>query len=292
LSVKLDACPACSGAHQPFEEWMDGEHTLSYRICERCGLVFQSPRMSQSELDAFYAQGYRTLVQGTEDITDKDLRIQVGRGRHLLTFLERANVRPTSHLDIGASSGVLLNQTRERFNASVVGIEPGEAYRRAAIEQGLEYHADIGQLPQESTFDLISMIHVLEHLPDPVSYLKNLRQNYLAADGKLLIEVPNLFGHSSYEVSHLSAFYAGSLKRCLQLAGFRTMAGITHGNPRSPILRLYLTVLAKPTDLAPDPTRWRTNLWMVDRRRRFGTWFREMMSYRLPNWTWKEYPEL
>lgn len=292
MSVEVEACPVCSGPHRPFEEWLDGGHALRYRICERCGLVFQSPRMSQSELDAFYAQGYRTLVQGTEEITDKDLRIQAGRARHLMTFLQRASVQPSLHLDIGASSGVLLDQSRQRFNARVIGVEPGEAYRQKAVDQGMEYYADISQLPPSNKFDLISLIHVLEHLPDPVEYLKNLREDYLAASGRLLLEVPNLFGHSSYEVSHLTAYHSKSLQRCLQLAGYRVTASFTHGNPRSPILRLYLTILAVPADLVAQPNRWRANLWLIERRRRFGTWFRNMMSYRLPDWTWKEYPEL
>jgi hypothetical protein len=69
-------------------------------------------------------------------------------------------------------------------------------------------------------------------------------------------------------------------------------ASITHGNPRSPILRLYLTVLAAPTQVEVKPSDWEANLWLAHRRRSFGNWFRDMMSYHLPNWTWKEYPEL
>lgn len=278
--------------HRPFETWMDGEHELRYRICQQCGVVFQSPRMSEDELDQFYAQGYRTLVQGTETITDKDLRIQVGRARNLLGLLTRKGVAPKSHLDIGASSGVLLLQSRQLFEAQVTGVEPGETYRQVAMEKGLDYYADLSDVPSTGRFDLISMIHVLEHLPNPVEYLINLREKYLAEQGKLLLEVPNLFGHTSYEVSHLTAFHQASLKRCLQLAGFRVLASFTHGHPRSPILRLYVTVLAEPAKSNAIPDRWRANLHIIERRRRFGTWFRQMMSYRLPDWTWKEYPEL
>lgn len=292
MTVTLDFCPVCAGVHHPFESWKDSDHALSYRICERCGVVFQSPRMSETELSEFYAQGYRTLVQGTEDITDKDLRMQVGRARHLMGLLRRKGGSPKSHLDIGASSGVLLMQSRAAFGSRVAGVEPGDAYRQAATEQGLIYYADLSDVPVDGRFDLISMIHVLEHLPDPVGYLVNIRENYLADQGKILLELPNLFGHTSYEVSHLTAFHQTSLKRCLQLAGFRLITSFTHGNPRSPILKLYLTVLAEPALRSASPERWRSSLSNILRRRRFGTWFREIMSYRLPNWTWKEYPEL
>ncbi len=51
---------------------------------------------------------------------------------------------------------------------------------------------------------LISMFHVLEHLPDPVGYLSALRQKFLEPDGWLLIEVPNLYAHDCFEVAHLN----------------------------------------------------------------------------------------
>jgi 2-polyprenyl-3-methyl-5-hydroxy-6-metoxy-1,4-benzoquinol methylase len=34
-------------------------------------------------------------------------------------------------------------------------------------------------LSKSKSFGLVSLIHVLEHLPDPVSYLRRLRQDYL-----------------------------------------------------------------------------------------------------------------
>ncbi|MGD8822306.1 MAG: class I SAM-dependent methyltransferase [Anaerolineales bacterium] len=292
MTETLENCPVCSGPHQAFESWLDSEQALAYRVCERCGLVFQSPRMSESELASFYAQGYRTLVQGTESITDKDLRIQTGRARHLIEVLQHLRILPTEHLDIGASSGILLQQSRSTFEANVVGVEPGQEYRASAVELGLEYHAGLDEISPQQQFDLISMIHVLEHLPDPVDYLTQLRKGYLKSKGTLLLEVPNLFGHSSYEVSHLTAFSSQSLRRCLNLAGFKVITSFTHGKPRSPILRLYLTILAQPSEMEVDPAAWRANLWLIHQRRAFGTWFRNMMSYRLPNWTWKEYPEL
>jgi trans-aconitate methyltransferase len=248
--------------------------------------------MSEPELAEFYRQGYRTLVQGTEEITNKDLRIQAGRARHLIEVLKRNGVSPNNHLDIGASSGILLQHSKRSFGANVVGVEPGQAYRTAAVEQGLDYYAEVGDVPDQNQFDLISMIHVLEHLPDPVGYLVRLRDNLLSPGGKLLLEVPNLFGHSAYEVSHLTAFSPSALKRCLHLAGYKVISSLTHGNPRSPILRLYLTILAQSAELDVRPSAWRANLGRIERRRKFGTWFRNMMSYRLPKWTWKEYPEL
>ncbi len=98
-------------------------------------------------------------------------------------------------------------------------------------------------------FDLISLAHVLEHIANPVQYLAGLRQNWLTEEGSLLVEVPNLYCHDSFEVAHLVAYSPHSLTQTLQQAGFEIVVFVQHGRPRSSILPLYLTVLARP-DLA------------------------------------------
>jgi hypothetical protein len=90
------------------------------------------------------------------------------------------------------------------------------------------------------------MIHVLEHLPDPVATLRSLRQERLAPTGWLLVEVPNLYAHDCFEVAHLSSFSAHTLRQMLQKSGYSLVTLQQHGRPRSRVLPLYLTALARP----------------------------------------------
>ncbi|GAH07136.1 unnamed protein product, partial [marine sediment metagenome] len=92
----------------------------------------------------------------------------------------------------------------------------------------------------EREFDLISMIHVLEHIPDPVGYLEQLRDNYLTPQGRILIEVPNLFAHDSFEIAHLTSFSRHSLVEVVKIAGFTTIFLEPHGRPRSNMIPLYI----------------------------------------------------
>ena len=295
MSVEVIRCPLCGGSRLAvFEEHEDAGRKIRYQLCDTCGLVSQSPRMSDEELAEFYVSEYRQTVQGSEAPTEKDLRIQAGRARNLTAFC-RPYLRGTSrHLDVGSSSGALLRDFARAFGCQSAGIEPGEAYRKILRAQGLEVFAGLEELGEERrhSFDLVSIIHVLEHIPDPVAYLRGLREAWMAPGGRLLIETPNLFGHRSVELAHLTVFSPRTLRQTLQLAGFRVLKIKTHGRPRSPVLRLYIVALACADREDGPPIRPSFSSLGVRLRRRWAMWKLDTLTARLPNWTWQELPEL
>jgi hypothetical protein len=70
-------------------------------------------------------------------------------------------------------------------------------------------------------FDVIVLIHVLEHIPNPIPYLQSLRE-LLTDDGLLLFEVPDL-DTSPFDIliaDHCSHFDRGTLTRAVGMAGF------------------------------------------------------------------------
>jgi 2-polyprenyl-3-methyl-5-hydroxy-6-metoxy-1,4-benzoquinol methylase len=294
MSVEVMRCPLCGGSRLgPFEEYEDAGRTLHYRICDTCGLVCQSPRMSDEELARFYVSEYRQTVQGSEGPTEKDLRIQAGRARHLGAFCGASLQGVSRHLDIGSSSGALLREFARVYGCQGAGIEPGEAYRKILRAQGWEVFPKLEELGEtrRRSFDVISIIHVLEHIPDPVGYLRGLRDSWLAPGGWLLVETPNLFGHRSLELAHLTVFSPRTLRQTLQMAGFEVRKVRAHGRPRSPILPLYLSALAR-ADRSGQPARPRFSSAGVRLRRRWALWRLETLTRRLPNWTWRELPEM
>jgi 2-polyprenyl-3-methyl-5-hydroxy-6-metoxy-1,4-benzoquinol methylase len=240
-------CPLChSDRSRPFDRRDFRGQTVTNRLCRNCGLVYQSPRMTEAESAEFYAAEYRKMYQGGEGPNAKDLAVQRARANSLYEFTRRYVERVTRHLDIGCSSGLLLQKFRDGFGSQPAGVEPGDAYRLHARAAGLPVHASLDELKGEAPFDLISMAHVLEHLPDPVGYLASLREKFLAPEGWLLIEVPNLYCHDSFEVAHLFSFSAHTLRQTLEKAGFYVIVLESHGRPRSSILPYYLTALARP----------------------------------------------
>lgn len=294
MSILIEACPLCGGhRHAPFESGEDAGQQLHYRLCQTCGLVFQSPRLDDEELAAFYASGYRQIVQGSEAPTEKDLRIQAGRARHLVEFCRGRLPTVTRHLDIGSSSGALLRAFAAASGCQSMGIEPGEAYRVACQAQGMQVVPSLEDLPPDGrrAFDLVSVIHTIEHIPDPVAYFSRLRETWMAPNAALLLETPNLFGHRAVELAHLVAYSPRTLRQTLETAGFRILRLRTHGAPRSPVLRLYITVLAQALTPGQPARRVRFRAAGVRWRRQWGLWVLETLTEKLPNWTWRELPE-
>lgn len=253
--IPVNLCPLCQSSRSAaFDTRNFHQRPVTNRICLQCGLVYQSPRMPDEELAAFYEEEYRILYQGSQGPNAKDLAIQRGRAAHLLNFIQGELPKVEKHLDIGCSAGLLLQAIQVQFHNQATGIEPGRAYREVAQGQGLQVFASLEELRKSGSgpFDLISLAHVLEHIPDPLGYLTDLRENFLAPGGALLLEVPNLYGHDCFEVAHLISYSAHSLAQVLAKAGWLVRRQAIHGQPRSEILPLYLTVLAAANPSTPD----------------------------------------
>ena len=252
--------------------------------------------MTDEELDAYYEREYRQTYQGQEGPDLKDLAVQKARAESLLAFARLHISTLSTHLDIGCSAGLLMKAFHNQYNCRPVGVEPGRAYREYAQSLELKVFSNLEVLKHsrhtsenpenalsKNSFDLISMAHVLEHLPNPVTYLRSLREDLFTSNGWLLIEVPNLYCHDSFEIAHLVSYSAHTLAQTLETAGFTIHASIAHGKPRSELLPLYLTVLARLSEQSEYPQRESG----VKRKRQLGLFRRRITTRLFPHQAWK-----
>jgi len=283
----VSQCPLCSCRRSlPFDRREFHGRLVENRICQGCGLVFQSPHMTEAEAASFYVAEYRLLQEGTTDPTTRNISIQNARSASLYNFTQPVLSTITRHLDIGCSMGILLQHFKRIFSNQAVGVEPGETHRMLAIKEGLTVYATVEDLQKagEARFDLISMSHVLEHFPDPVATLIHLRESVLTPGGWLLIEVPNLYAHDSFEVAHLFAFSPHTLQEVLDKSGFEVVKFEKHGRPNSALLPLFLTVLCHP---AQNPyTRPIHPERGVAFKRRIGMFRRRILARLFPQRAW------
>lgn len=134
-------------------------------------------------------------------------------------------------LDIGAGTGDFL-KVAKNYSWKVEGIEPSAQARKLASKKNLTLHADQSGV-EEQNFDVITMWHVLEHVPDlqkQISWLKN----HLAQNGTLFIAVPNFNSEdakiykedwAAWDVPrHLHHFSAKSIKTLFGNNGFEVIA--------------------------------------------------------------------
>ena len=89
-------------------------------------------------------------------------------------------------LDIGAGTGDFLNAASRYFEVN--GVEPSEIARENAKKKDLNLKSNLSEI--SDTYDVISMWHVLEHVPDLDHQIEEFHR-LLKDDGILVIAVPN-----------------------------------------------------------------------------------------------------
>lgn len=108
-------------------------------------------------------------------------------------------------LDIGCGTGDVLLAAKNN-GWTITGIEPNAKARAIANfkTDNNVYNIDALHKLPENSFDVISLWHVLEHLPDLDKHINQFKK-LLKPEGKLLIAVPN---YKSYDACYYKEFWA------------------------------------------------------------------------------------
>lgn len=199
--------------------------------CQNCSLLQLSPRPSAKEDREFYDQNYQSKNIGEptdlKAIKKNYLEDAVRRGKMVSKYVQKNN----SILDIGSGYGFFLQEMYGR-GYDVVGIEISKERRKISSKVTKAKVLDINLYKNEADlplFDCITLFHVLEHISDPVCFLKIIKK-HLNKSGKLIIEVPNVedmlvkaseeYRDFFWQRAHLFYFNAETLKKIVQKAGF------------------------------------------------------------------------
>ena len=105
-------------------------------------------------------------------------------------------------LDIGAGTGDFLSVAK-KDGWQTIGVEPSTKAKSIAINKGVSFVELTTEL-ENNSFDVISMWHVLEHVPDLDKQIKELKR-LLKPTGTLIIAVPNF---KSFDAKYYGKFWA------------------------------------------------------------------------------------
>lgn len=105
-------------------------------------------------------------------------------------------------LDIGAGTGAFLKSAKQN-GWETYGIEPSQKARDLALKKGLELKENFDLLDKRR-FQVITLWHVLEHLPDLELQIEKIT-SLLNNDGTLIIAVPNF---KSYDAKYYKEYWA------------------------------------------------------------------------------------
>ncbi len=187
--------------------------------CASCGLVFFS---SLDHIkDGFYES---SGMHGKEILDIQDwLRDTEGDDKRRFKYLE--SLLPNSKLlDYGCGVGGFLLNARE-LTETAHGVELESRLKNYFQNHGLTVFKNTSDIPNDirGGYDIITMFHVLEHIPDPKSILDELSK-MLADGGQIIIEVPSAndalltlyssepFSNFTYWSCHLFLYTAKALQ--------------------------------------------------------------------------------
>lgn len=198
---------------------------LTTVICWRCGLVQHGVIPTDDELAQYYEQEYRSDYNGEETPSAKRVVREWKRGRERFELVRPFLNSDDRVFEIGSGIGCNLKHF-ELAGHEAAGIEPGAGF--AAFSR-TRMHCDVRQgiwqdEPPVPTYDLVLLIHVLEHLNSPTRALRHIH-DMLRPGGRLYIEVPNLAApHAApkrlFHYAHIYNFTPWTLSMLGQSCGF------------------------------------------------------------------------
>lgn len=171
------------------------------------GYLETTPQPSLKKLSKYYeSEDYISHTNSKRNLFEKAYHfIRDISLKRKLKLINSFNSEEKKILDIGCGTGSFLKIAKDN-NWNVVGIEPNEKARSIAIENCGNSIFDTNKIEElkDGSFDVITLWHVLEHLPNLDRQIASLKR-LLKANGTLIIAVPNF---KSFDAKYYKEFWA------------------------------------------------------------------------------------
>ncbi len=206
--------------------------------CAGCGLRYLDPQPTAEELAALYGEAYFARQHPEQPGYDQYLE---ETENHRRTFEHRLGLLPSPRdgglvLDVGAATGLFVERARAR-GWDATGVEPSAwaaAHARDVHAQPVVTGVLSAQGLPAASVEMVTMWEVIEHVPDPLEELREIRR-ILRPGGTLALSTPDagslvarLLGRRwpgwRKIPEHLYHFDRGTLRQLLTQAGFRVDA--------------------------------------------------------------------
>lgn len=195
------------------------EEPTRFVACKSCGFVYQNPRLEMDRLNQMYEESYRVISPQRHRPPDVEVQAQ------WISQTIENKLAGREILDVGCDTGSLLNLFKRR-GWNTFGVEPTVLYAEYGIRKN-GHNIEIGLFGDKTfegkKFDLITISHVIEHVPEPLGLLISAR-NKMKEGGYLYVGTPNVtkpkigfWGVFSFE--HLYLFSPASIANILHRAG-------------------------------------------------------------------------
>ena len=167
-------------------------------------LLITSPQPSPENLGRYYeSNDYISHTDSKRSLFEKAYHFVKGIAlKNKLNLINNCSSIKGNLLDIGAGTGDFL-LTAKQNGWNTIGVEPSEKAKGIAIGKGIQFSDSTEEL-ESNSFDVVTMWHVLEHVPNLEIQIKELKR-LVKPNGTIIIAVPNF---KSYDAKYYGKFWA------------------------------------------------------------------------------------
>ncbi len=167
-------------------------------------MLITSPQPSPENLGKYYeSTDYISHTDSKRSLFEKAYHFVKGIAlNNKLNLINNCSATKGNLLDIGAGTGDFL-LTAKQNGWNTIGVEPSEKAKGIAINKGIKFSDSTKELESHS-FDVITMWHVLEHVPNLEIQIGELKR-LVKPNGTIIIAVPN---YKSYDANYYGKFWA------------------------------------------------------------------------------------
>jgi 2-polyprenyl-3-methyl-5-hydroxy-6-metoxy-1,4-benzoquinol methylase len=217
---QIDTSPINNNELKPYitcKDYTVSRETFSIFIDEKSELLVTTPRPEDNQLGKYYeSEDYISHSNTNKTFIDKIYqRVRNYTIKKKVKLINSFNLENKTILDIGSGTGDFLLACKKN-GWQVAGVEPNEKAKSIAnskinqkdsnskIFESIESLQANAQNGEHTKFDVITMWHVLEHVPNLNEYVSSLKR-LLKPDGTLIVAVPN---YKSFDANHYKEFWA------------------------------------------------------------------------------------
>ena len=166
-------------------------------------LLITFPKPSLEKLPSYYeSEDYISHTDGKRSLFERMYHLIKTIALKNKVKLINAQSQKGQLLDIGAGTGDFLVFAKND-GWQITGIEPSVKAKAIAINKGVNFADNLSDL-ESNSFDVITMWHVLEHVPNLDEYIFELKR-LIKPTGTILIAVPNF---KSFDANYYGRFWA------------------------------------------------------------------------------------
>ncbi|MDB4174753.1 class I SAM-dependent methyltransferase [Flavobacteriaceae bacterium] len=186
------------------KDYFKSQEAFDLVLDSSTGILITTPQPAPEDLAGYYeSQAYISHSNTQKGIVPFLYRLaQKWSLKNKINLINSLSNHKGTLLDIGAGAGNFC-ETSKQNSWDVYGVEPSEKAREVAAKKNIFLHQSIEDFTGQQ-FDVITLWHVLEHLPDLENTITAI-QKLLKPKGVLIVAVPN---YNSFDAKHYKRFWA------------------------------------------------------------------------------------